>query len=80
MSTKSLKFAVLGIFASLATFGFLLSGSQITAQKKKIDILEKAAAYKSWRQPVKQLQNRPLEPLIGGDPAAISINTSSGFG
>jgi hypothetical protein len=79
MNTKFLKFTVLGAFFSLAIFGFFISGSHITAQKKKSDILEKAAGYKSWKQPIKPIQNRPLEPLVKA-PDAITINTSSGFG
>lgn len=81
MNTKSLKFTVLGVFFSLAIFGFFISGSHITAQKKKSDILEKAGGYKSWKQPVKPIQNRPLEPLTEVVSAAtISIDSSSGFG
>lgn len=80
MKSKKLKLFVVAVFAGSSAAAFLLLDTAAIAQKKKTDILEKAAAYKTWRQPVKQIQNRPLEPLIGGDPAAISINASSGFG
>lgn len=81
MNTKSLKFLVLGVFFSLAVLGFFISGDRSTAQKKRADILEKAAAYKSWKQPVKPIQNRPLEKITEVlSPDAISVDISSGFG
>ena len=80
MNVRSLKFTVLGIFLSFAIVAFFMSGDNIAAQKKKSDILERAAAYKTWKQPVKPTQDRPLEPLIQGVPGAISIADSSGFG
>jgi len=78
MKIKLLKFFVVVAFSAFAACVFFISDSdRIKAQdkeaaKKKVEILEKVAGYKAWKQVVKPADEKPAE--------VISISDSSGFG
>ncbi|HEX8736091.1 MAG TPA: hypothetical protein VF721_12260 [Pyrinomonadaceae bacterium] len=73
MKSKLLKFFVVGAFLAFAACVFFISGdNKIKAQdkeaaQKKVEILEKVAGYKTWKQVVKPVDEKPAQVFIGGD-------------
>ena len=78
MKVKLLKFFIVGAFLAFAACAFFVSGndgieakSRETA-RKKAEILEKVADYKTWKQVVK--------PASQVTPEVITIADSTSYG
>jgi hypothetical protein len=78
MKLSLLKFFIVGAFLAFAACAFFISGgNKIAAQsreaaRKKAEILEKVAGYKTWKQAVKSVQDKT--------PEVISIPDSLSYG
>lgn len=77
MKIKLLKFVIVAAFTAFAAGAFFISDSKgrIAAQtrdagKKKAEILEKTAGYKTWRQVVKPAaEGTPAEAILVWEPS-----------
>lgn len=78
MKIKHLKFLIVGAFLAFAAGAFFVSGDyKIAAQsraeaKKKVEILEKVADYKTWKQIVKPAPEKTAE--------TFPVDNSAGYG
>lgn len=82
MKIKTVKLLIVLTFAFVAIGIVFTSVEKSRAQKDKTSILELAASYKTWTQPVKPLESkvRPPKLLASVTIDPISIADSTGFG
>lgn len=78
MKIKLLKFFTVGAFLAFAACAFFVSGGNKIeagskeAARKKAEILEKVADYKTWKEIVK--------PASQATPKPFTIDESAGYG